>query len=211
VARLERELEKLRRQRQSRRRRRKRRELPVLSIVGYTNAGKSTLLRALTKTDVHVEDKMFATLDPTSRRLRFPREREVIVTDTVGFIRDLPRELVAAFRATLEEITEASLLLHVVDASVSDLERRIEAVRQVLDEIDDGRTPELLVFNQIDRLAPGVGRSIAARHGGVAVSALERSGLGELLARADAILWEEGEEAFEDGRRRPLALAAQGG
>ena len=211
VGRLERELEKLRRQRQSRRRRRMRRELPILSIVGYTNAGKSTLLRALTKTEVRVEDKMFATLDPTSRRLRFPREREVIVTDTVGFIRDLPRELVAAFRATLEEISEASLLLHVVDASATDLERRIEAVREVLDEIDDGRTPELLVFNQIDKLPPDVGKSIAARHGGVAVSALGRIGFGGLLARADAILWEDGEEAFEEGRRRPLALAAQGG
>jgi GTP-binding protein HflX len=211
VARLERELEKLRRQRQSRRRRRMRRGLPILSIVGYTNAGKSTLLRALTKTEVRVDDKMFATLDPTSRRLRFPREREVIVTDTVGFIRDLPRELVAAFRATLEEISEASLLLHVVDASATDLERRIEAVREVLDEIDDGRTPELLVFNQIDRLPPGVGKSIAARHGGAAVSALERTGLGDLLARADAMLWEEGEEVFEQGRRRPLALASQGG
>jgi GTP-binding protein HflX len=154
---------------------------------------------------------MFATLDPTSRRLRFPREREVIVTDTVGFIRDLPRELVVAFRATLEEISEANLLLHVVDASAADLERRIEAVREVLDEIDDGRTPELLVFNQIDKLPPDVGKSIAARHGGVAVSALERTGFGGLLARADAILWEDGEEAFEEGRRRPLALAAQGG
>ena len=154
---------------------------------------------------------MFATLDPTSRRLRFPREREVIVTDTVGFIRDLPRDLVVAFRATLEEISEASLLLHVVDASAADLERRIEAVREVLDEIDDGRTPELLVFNQIDRLPPGVGKSIAARHGGAAVSALERTGLEDLLARADAILWEEAEDAFENGRRRPLALAAQGG
>jgi len=211
VARLERELEKLRRQRQSRRQRRMRRGLPVLSIVGYTNAGKSTLLRALTKTEVRVEDKMFATLDPTSRRLRFPREREVIVTDTVGFIRDLPRELVVAFRATLEEISEANLLLHVVDASAADLERRIEAVREVLDEIDDGRTPELLVFNQIDKLPPDVGKSIAARHGGVAVSALKRTGLGDLLARADAILWEDGEEVFEEGRRRPLALAAQGG
>jgi GTP-binding protein HflX len=211
VARLERELKKLRTQRESRRRRRSRRELPILSLVGYTNAGKSTLLRALTKTDVHVEDKMFATLDPTSRRLRFPREREVIVTDTVGFIRDLPRDLVAAFRATLEEISDASLLLHVVDVSAPDPERRIAAVHEVLEEIDERRTPELLVFNQSDRLPPGVGVSIAARHGGVAVSALERTGLRELLARADAMLWDEEEDGFEPGRRRSLALAAQGG
>jgi len=201
VARLERELTKLRKQRDARRRRRERKELPVLSIVGYTNAGKSTLLRALTKTEVHVEDKMFATLDPTSRRLRFPREHEVIITDTVGFIRDLPRDLVAAFRATLEEIREASLLLHVVDASAPDLDRRIAAVREVLDEIDGDRVPELLVFNQIDKLPPGVGESIATRYGGVAVSALERQGFGELLQRADAMLWasDEGTGLWDGG------------
>ena len=115
---------------------------------------------------------MFATLDPTSRRLRFPREREVIVTDTVGFIRDLPRDLVAAFRATLEELRDADLLLHVVDAAAPDYERRIAAVRACSSEIGVGATPELLVFNQIDRLPRGVGEAIAARHGGVAVSAL---------------------------------------
>jgi GTP-binding protein HflX len=209
IARLERELEQLRRQREARRQRRARRELPVLSIVGYTNAGKSTLLRALTRTEAHVEDKMFATLDPASRRLRFPQDREVIVTDTVGFIRDLPRELITAFRATLEEIADASLLLHVVDASAPDLERRIAAVREVLEEIDQGQTPELLVFNQIDRLPPGVGESIAVRHGGVAVSALHGAGLGPLVLRADALL-REIDAAAHAGRRRPLA-AAQGG
>jgi GTP-binding protein HflX len=207
IGRLERELEKLRRQREARRRRRTRRELPILSIVGYTNAGKSTLLRALTGTEVHVADKMFATLDPASRRLRFPREREVILTDTVGFIRDLPPDLVAAFRATLEEISEASLLLHVVDVSAPDVERRIAAVREVLEEIDEGRTAELLVFNQIDRLAPGVGESIAERYGGVAISARDRVGLEALLERADAMLWRGDEDAFDDGRRRPLAAA----
>jgi len=196
VARLERELAHLRSQRESRRKRRGRRDVPVLSIVGYTNAGKSTLLRALTKTDVHVEDVMFATLDPTSRRLRFPQDREVIVTDTVGFIRDLPEDLVAAFRATLEELEDADLLLHVVDAGTPDFERRIEAVREVLREIGLGETPELLVFNQIDRLPPSMGAAIAARHGGVAVSALTRSGLSDLIERAEQVLWRErhGEE-----------------
>jgi GTP-binding protein HflX len=191
IARLERELKQLRGQRESRRRRRTRRDVPILSIVGYTNAGKSTLLRAITKTDVHVEDKMFATLDPTSRRLRFPEDREVIVTDTVGFIRDLPKDLVAAFQATLEELSEADLLLHVVDASAEDYERRIEAVHEVLREIGSGDTPELLVFNQIDKLPPGVGPAIAARHGGVAISATARTGLAELIERAQALLFKE--------------------
>jgi GTPase len=189
VARLERELARLRGQRESRRKRRGRRGVPILSIVGYTNAGKSTLLRALTDTDVFVADAMFATLDPTSRRLRFPREREVIITDTVGFIRDLPEDLVAAFRATLEELEDADLLLHVVDASSPDYERRIEAVREVLGQIGLGHTPELLVFNQIDRLPPRAGAAIAARHGGVAVSALVRSGLSDLIERAEQVLW----------------------
>jgi GTP-binding protein HflX len=158
--------------------------------VGYTNAGKSTLLRALTRTSVHVEDRMFATLDPASRRLRFPRDREVIVTDTVGFIRDLPPDLVAAFRATLEELGEADLLLHVVDAAAPDLERRMAAVRRVIDELGLAETPELLVFNQIDRLPPGQGRLLAQRHGGVAISALGQTGLDELLAAVEGCLWE---------------------
>jgi GTP-binding protein HflX len=158
---------------------------------------------------VLVADRMFATLDPTSRRLRFPREREVIVTDTVGFIRDLPPDLVTAFRATLEEIADASLLLHVVDAAAPDAERRIAAVREVLESIQLGDTPELLVFNRIDLLAPGVGEAIAERHGGVAVSALQGTGLRELLARADDMLWEI--ERQGDTSHQPLRLAAQGG
>jgi GTP-binding protein HflX len=165
--------------------------VPVLSIVGYTNAGKSTLLRALTKTEVHIEDKMFATLDPTSRRLRFPREREVIITDTVGFIRDLPPDLVTAFRATLEELEDADLLLHVVDVAAPDIERRIEAVREVLREIGQDQTPELLVFNQADRMNNGEAQAIASRLGGMAVSAITREGLAEFLTRAETVLWNE--------------------
>jgi GTP-binding protein HflX len=208
VRRLERELTALGVQREARRRRRNRRDVPVLSIVGYTNAGKSTLLRALTRSDVHVEDKMFATLDPTSRRLRFPREREVIITDTVGFIRDLPADLVAAFRATLEELDDANLLLHVIDAAAPDFERRVAAVREVLVEIGRGDTPELLVFNQIDRLPEGVGRALAERFGGVAVSALHGIGLRELLIKAEQILWSE--ESSDEPRPRSLSLAAEG-
>ena len=181
-------LEKLGDQRKNRRRRRERREVPVLSIVGYTNAGKSTLLRSLTNTDVHVANSLFATLDPTSRRLRFPREREVIVTDTVGLIRDLPPDLVTAFRATLEELDDANLLLHVVDAATPDPERRIKAVREILDQIGLAETPELLVFNQIDRLPSDAAHALIARHGGVAISALKGTGLSELLATVEDLL-----------------------
>jgi GTP-binding protein HflX len=210
ITRLEREAKRLTKQREGRRRRRDRRGVPVLSIVGYTNAGKSTLLRALTQSDVHIEDKMFATLDPVSRRLRFPREREVIITDTVGFIRDLPADLVAAFRATLEELRDASLLLHVVDAASPDIDRRIRAVHDVLGELGLDHKPELLVFNQIDRIPEEEAEALARRYQAVPVSALEGRGLRDLLARAEELLW-------DDDDRRPgeedrfLDLAAQGG
>jgi GTP-binding protein HflX len=189
---------------------RARRRYFAACLVGYTNAGKSTLLRALTQSDVHVEDKMFATLDPVSRRLRFPREREVIITDTVGFIRDLPEDLVAAFHATLEELRDASLLLHVVDAASPDLDRRIKAVRDVLGELGLDQKPELLVFNQIDRLEPGEAEALADRYGAIAVSALEGIGLRALLSRAEEILWQD--ETLAPGEEERFAdLAAQSG
>ena len=117
ITNLEKQVNSLSRQRQERRKNRVQKNLPIISLVGYTNAGKSTLLNALTNSDVYAEKKMFATLDPTSRRLRLPVEQEVIINDTVGFIRDLPETLVAAFRATLEEIGDSDLLVHIVDAS----------------------------------------------------------------------------------------------
>lgn len=189
--RLERDLKNLRRQREHRRSRRRRRGVPVLSIIGYTNAGKSTLLRALTHTETPVADKMFATLDPASRRLRFPREREVVVTDTVGFIRNLPEALTSAFQATLEELRDADLFLHVVDASAGDMQRHIEAVRKVLEDIDLADHPEILVFNKIDRLPPGEGAARAAALGAVPVSAQTGAGLKALLERAEAGLFRE--------------------
>ena len=210
VTRLERETKRLAAGREARRRRRGRRGVPVLSIVGYTNAGKSTLLRSLTQSDVHIEDKMFATLDPVSRRLRFPREREVIITDTVGFIRDLPEDLVAAFHATLEELRDASLLLHVVDAAGPDLDRRISAVRAVLGELGLDDKPELLVFNQVDRLPPDEIEGLARRYGAIPVSALEQTGLHELLIQAEEILWSD-EDLRPGEEDRFMNLAAQNG
>jgi GTP-binding protein HflX len=210
ITRLEREAKRLTQQREGRRRKRGRRGVPVLSIVGYTNAGKSTLLRALTQSEVHIEDKMFATLDPVSRRLRFPREREVIITDTVGFIRDLPPDLVAAFHATLEELRDASLLLHVVDAASPDMDRRIQAVRDVLGELGLDQKPELLVLNQIDRLPEHEIEGLARRYQAIPVSALEGRGLRELLTKAEEILWDD-EDLRPGEENRFVDLAAQSG
>jgi GTP-binding protein HflX len=195
---LERRIEALGESRQLRRKQRGGRGLPVLSIVGYTNAGKSTLLNALTGSEVLAEDKLFATLDPTSRRLRFPRDREVIVTDTVGFIRDLPPDLVAAFRATLEELGDADLLLHVVDAADARQEEHIQAVNRILADLGLGEKPRVLVLNKIDRLAPGDGEALAHRLGAVAISAATRAGLPALLHVCDRHLWAEGRVPFAE-------------
>jgi len=145
--------------------------VPVVSIVGYTNAGKSTLLNTLTGAGVLAEDKLFATLDPRSRRLRFPEEREVVITDTVGFIRNLPKDLFAAFRATFEEVQGADLILHVVDASDPAREQHIRTTEELLVELDLAEIPRLLVFNKVDRLDPEDARLLGHRRGVALVSA----------------------------------------
>ena len=153
VATIKNELKTLRRQRAATRARRAKGKVPVASLVGYTNAGKSTLLNVLTGANVFAEDKLFATLDPTTRRLRVPHERELIITDTVGFIRSLPAELVEAFRATLEELEEADLLLHVADASNPELDKHLRAVEDILIQLELQDTPRLLILNKIDALS----------------------------------------------------------
>src|SRR5262249_36927070 len=157
---LEKEIDNLSRQRDLRRRQRRRAGVPVLSLIGYTNAGKSSLLNALTESSVEAKNQLFSTLDPTSRRLRFPREGEVVITDTVGFIADLPPDLVTAFRATLEELADADLLLHVVDASDPELDRKLEAVDRLLEELHLVQIPRLLLLNKIDLVVPGEAQAL---------------------------------------------------
>ncbi|MCL4134262.1 UNVERIFIED_CONTAM: hypothetical protein GTU68_007669, partial [Idotea baltica] len=149
---LEKQLKTVAKQRDLRREQRQVRGVPVIAIVGYTNAGKSTLLNSLTQSEVITEDKMFATLDTASRRLRYPDDKEVVLVDTVGFIRDLPEELVAAFKSTLEEVGEADLLVHVVDASEEGVEKRVEVVRNTLETLGFGSKPEILTLNKCDLL-----------------------------------------------------------
>lgn len=244
---LEQQLKGLARQRRQRRSRRARGGMPTAAIIGYTNAGKSTLLNALTHAGVVAEDKLFATLDPRSRRMDLRQamtatgllaevtfhhgtipppclpagddpagqtatddvtaraiaaataytpfdvdqpSREIIVTDTVGFIRELPKELVAAFRATFEEAAEADLLIHIVDASDARYEAHMETTEKLIDELGLRDVPRLLVFNKLDAASPGVGAAVARAHGGVSVSALDFSSLAPLLQRLEHQLFE---------------------
>ncbi len=181
---IEEELEKVRTHRHLHRERRKNGGAPVVALVGYTNAGKSTLLNALAGAGVLVEDKLFATLDPTTRRIRLTGGQEFLLTDTVGFVQRLPTTLVAAFRATLEEVAEADLLVHVVDASSPSMHRQIEAVEQVLEEIGAGGRPVIVALNKVD-LRHGVEllclTGAAATLPSVQVSALKGSGVDALL------------------------------
>jgi GTP-binding protein HflX len=178
------ELEKVRSQRETQRAGRQRSEWPLASIVGYTNAGKSTLLNALTGAKVLVEDKLFATLDPTTRRLKLPTNQNVLLTDTVGFIKKLPHGLVEAFKATLEEVVQADLLLHVVDISHPQAEEQIEAVNAVLMEIGAAEKPVLMVFNKIDQLnGAGVLSRLREKYSNaVSISAKTGEGITPLLA-----------------------------
>jgi GTP-binding protein HflX len=191
IARISRELEVVRRQRSTQRQARQRNHWALASIVGYTNAGKSTLLNTLTGADVLAENRLFATLDPTTRRLRLPTNQNVLLTDTVGFIRKLPHGLVEAFKATLEEVVQADLLLHVVDVSHPQADEQIQSVDAVLREIGAEGKPTLMVFNKIDQLNgnKSVLPRLLERHPqGVAISASNGEGMHSLLAQLGAQL-----------------------
>ena len=181
VTKLEHDLVRAAGTRATQRKARHRRGVPTILLVGYTNAGKSTLLNHLTRSDVLVEDRLFSTLDPTTRRLRLPGGETVLCSDTVGFVRRLPHQLVEAFRSTLDEVRDADLLVHVVDATAPDAESQIEAVRGVLDEIGAGEIPELLVVNKIDTADPDRVRELA-RNGAISVSARTGEGVDRLVA-----------------------------
>jgi GTPase len=189
IAHLERELEAFGRHRDQRRARRFRQKIPTISIVGYTNAGKSTLLNALTGSQVSAEDRPFETLDTSSRRLRFPHEREVIITDTVGFIRDLPKALVGAFMATLEELRDADLLLHLIDASSPRLDAQIEAVEKILGELGLAQIPRIRALNKCDKLTPDEIAGLCRHYRAMAISAVTPHTLAPLVETlSDALI-----------------------
>src|SRR5271157_1657997 len=192
IAHLKRELEKVRAHRMRYRSQRKRSRVPTIALVGYTNAGKSTLLNQLTKSDVYVADQLFATLDPTTRRIELAGGYQALLTDTVGFIQKLPTTLIAAFQATLEEITEADLLLHVVDISHPNALNQYQSVQKTLEEIGAGHIPTVTALNKIDRLnQPEVARETVRKYSkAIAISAREGIGLRELLELIKKELYE---------------------
>lgn len=191
ITHLERELEHLNMARRQRKEKRVESQIPIISIVGYTNAGKSTLLNSLTKSNVKTEDLLFATLDTASRRLRFPREREVIITDTVGFIRELPEDLLGAFRATLEELKDARLLLHVVDISNPRFGQQMGSVDHIIRELELDHIPRLIVFNKKDRADQDEVNVLCQRYDAVAISAIHPETLMPLLTAIEERLWRE--------------------
>ena len=190
ITHLKSELEEVRKHRSQYRRRRREEAVPVLALVGYTNAGKSTLLNALSGSDIYAADQLFATLDPTTRRVRLPGGREVLVTDTVGFIQKLPTTLVAAFRATLEEIGDADVVVHVVDITHENVEEQVATVMKVLEDLEATDQPLITALNKVDQLprAEEIDLSEAGLPNSVPISALTGQGLPDLLARLEQVL-----------------------
>ena len=176
------------RSRANARKKRKRNQLPQVSIVGYTNAGKSTLLNVLTKSKIFTENLPFATLDPTTRRLRLPQEQEIIITDTVGFIKKLPKDLMDAFRTTLEELNEADLLLHLIDSSNSEVDEQIETVEAILKELKLDHIPTLTVANKIDLASPEIVQWLKKQYRAITISARQPKTLPQLLKAITEVL-----------------------
>jgi len=197
VAYLENRLQELEKRRDQQRKRRSQADAPLVAIVGYTNAGKSTLLNALTGSDVLVENKLFATLDTRSRRMHIDLGHEIVLTDTVGFIRDLPRELFSAFKATFEEASHADLLLHVIDVADPAHEEQINTTELLLGELELLGVPRLLVLNKADLLDAENAENVAHRFGGVAVSATQPASLRALVERMRGLLWQPAVQTLE--------------
>jgi GTP-binding protein HflX len=197
ISRLEKELLQVRKHRKQQKARRHKKGLPIISIIGYTNAGKSTLLNTLTKSRELAESRLFATLDPASRRLKFPRDVEVIITDTVGFIKNLPKDLMVAFRATLEELESADLLLHVIDISNPRFEDQVESVEKILTDLDLDRIPMIRVLNKKDRIDPESLPGLIRSMKGIAISATNSDTLDELTeAMASSIRYAADQQSF---------------
>jgi GTP-binding protein HflX len=187
---LEKEIEKLSRRREQRRSRRSKAGIPILSIVGYTNAGKSTLFNLLTRSQAQVEDKVFSTLDTATRRLRLSNTHRVVITDTVGFISDLPKDLMGAFHPTFDELRESDLLIHLIDVSHPLFPEHMESVEKTLCELKLDHIPRLRVFNKEDKLCPGEGEAICQKYGGVSISALHPESLEKFFLAVNRKLWE---------------------
>jgi len=204
---LERELKELDKQRGQKMARRKKAGIPVISIIGYTNAGKSTLFNLLTKSKFNVEDKLFATLDTATRRWKFPYtwqmdkiNNEIVITDTVGLIKDLPKDLMVAFRPTFDELKESDLFIHLVDISSPRIQEHIEAVEKILIELNLDHIPRLLVFNKEDKLKSEEVEAISQRYGGISISALRPESLEKFFIALEGKL---GRRYFYDSDSRP--------
>jgi len=188
INRLKKEIVKIRKQRKQQKSKRKRKNLPVISIVAYTNAGKSTLLNTLTQSKIIVANRLFATLDPSSRRLRFPKDTEVIITDTVGFIQRLPQELMQAFHATLEELSDADIILHVIDISNPRYMQQKESVEKILKNLKLERIPTILLLNKIDRIDLDSFDDQWLLKRGIAVCATKKHSLKPLIAKLESMV-----------------------
>ncbi|MCD6585555.1 MAG: GTPase HflX [Desulfobacteraceae bacterium] len=188
ITRIEKGLKQVKKQRRLQKSKREKKGLPVISIIGYTNAGKSTLLNTLTKSNVLAESRLFATLDPSSRRMRLPKDSEVIITDTVGFIKDLPKELKVAFQATLEELESANLLLHVIDCSNPDYQSQIDSVNKILEDLNINRIETIAVLNKMDLVSADTMAGIIKETCGISISAKKASTLQPLIDKIQALV-----------------------